>query len=343
MSRERICVEKVTDQKELDDIHDPTHSDEQVQHLRAAFVKTKLWPQRATIRIGFVEDKKPDVPITSLSSLRRVSDGGKMDPLQESVSDSINIKEKIKQIVRQRIQPLVNLTLTFVDDPDQAQVRIGFDPDGGAWSLVGTDCLKQKTGATMNLGWFDVGTVLHEFGHMLGMIHEHQNPRGEDIKWDKDEVYKWAKDTQGWDRQTTDTNIFARYERDSINGSDFDPLSIMLYFFPANLTTNDEGTHQNLMFSGPDVVWINKMYPTDNPDAAAQFYDNVYSETLSNAVAQSDRLAESYGRKGGSLQKIVVALSIVIVILVAIGIGYALYVHLGSKRKKIWSIDLTDL
>jgi len=50
----------------------------------------------------------------------------------------------------------------------------------------------------MNFGWFDDNTsdsefsrtVIHEFGHALGMIHEHQHPLAA-IPWDKDKVYTY--------------------------------------------------------------------------------------------------------------------------------------------------------
>jgi hypothetical protein len=41
---------------------------------------------------------------------------------------------------------------------------------------------------TMNLGFFDKATVLHEFGHAIGLIHEHQSPFKGGFEWDKDEV-----------------------------------------------------------------------------------------------------------------------------------------------------------
>ena len=64
-------------------------------------------------------------------------------------------------------------------------VRIAFDPKGGLWSYVGIYVLtiSDKTEPTMNLGWikdtkvtnaYDRGTILHEWGHTLGLLHEHQ-------------------------------------------------------------------------------------------------------------------------------------------------------------------------
>ena len=69
-----------------------------------------------------------------------------------------------------------NLTFDFNDAPG-ADIRITFDPQLGAWSYVGTDCkgipLNQ---ATMNLGFLDGGTTAHEFGHAIGLAHEHNRP-----------------------------------------------------------------------------------------------------------------------------------------------------------------------
>ena len=40
----------------------------------------------------------------------------------------------------------------------------------------------------MNLGFVDRSTVLHEFGHSLGLIHEHQSPFKGGFEWNKEEV-----------------------------------------------------------------------------------------------------------------------------------------------------------
>ena len=71
-----------------------------------------------------------------------------------------------------------NLHFEFGEAPD-AEIRVTFDEDDGAWSYVGTDNraipLDQPT---MNLGFLDGGTAAHEFGHAIGLAHEHQNPQG---------------------------------------------------------------------------------------------------------------------------------------------------------------------
>ena len=40
----------------------------------------------------------------------------------------------------------------------------------------------------MNLGFVDRPTVLHEFGHALGLIHEHQSPFKGGFEWNREEV-----------------------------------------------------------------------------------------------------------------------------------------------------------
>ena len=64
------------------------------------------------------------------------------------------------------------------------------DPCGtlaGSWSCVGTDIMKvEPSSPTMNLSWVsdtedtddtEQGVILHEFGHTIGLGHEHQSPK----------------------------------------------------------------------------------------------------------------------------------------------------------------------
>jgi hypothetical protein len=297
----KICVEKILPhhQDEYDNLKMQSNSESHFQKLHAAFITKKIWPQDSKIRIAFTESGN-NIKRTSISSIEQSSKKSeiplKIDPLQEVV-DSMTIQEAVKKIVKERIIPIVGLDIDFVENINDANVKVSFDPEGGAWSLVGTDCLYEK-GPTMNLGWFDVATTIHEFGHCMGMIHEHQNPSANPIEWNENAVYNWAKTTQGWDEQTTENNIINRYSISQINGSKFDPLSIMLYFFPAELTTNNQGTHENLRLSGYDVEYLSSIYPKSNmkPD---QFYEEIYHQSLESAKKDSKLGDSSSSSKEG--------------------------------------------
>lgn len=315
----KICVQKMLPhhKRELDSIQESGHSHQHVKRLSAAFFTKKIWPKGSKIKIAFMGTDK-QVTRTDMSGMKNI------DPLQKEVAD-LTVQQAIKKIVRERIQPLVNLDISFVDKPEQANVRISFDSNGGAWSLVGTDHLHERTEATMNLGWFDVPTTIHEFGHMLGMIHEHQNPHGEKIKWNEAKVYAWAKTTQGWSEETTRTNIIQPYETSTINGSNFDPLSIMLYFFPGSLTTNDKGTHQNLRYSGEDVLWIHNIYPSDSKITPDKFYKETYNQNIQTSIELSKKEAARFESGGGismSPKTMAIYISIFIVILLIIAIWW---------------------
>jgi|LakMenEpi03Aug12_release.lakeMendotaPanAssembly.Ray.scaffolds.fasta_scaffold17597_2 hypothetical protein len=279
---EKMCATKIF--PDANKMITPSPSKANDGRIRAAFYSQKVWKKNSEITISFVGDPTRISLSTSTDETE--------DPLQSQL-ENMNYKDAIKKIIMERLQPLVNLKFIFLDDNvNTALVRIDFDPNKGSWSLLGTDCMQNKDGPTMNFAWFDVGTVLHEFGHLLGMIHEHQNPRGEKIKWDANKVYKWAESTQGWDKKETDTNILNAYDIDHINGSDFDPLSIMLYFFPASLTTNGKGTKQNLRFSGIDVTWINKIYLRPDGPSPDIYYKSAYNVPLQTSIDKSRQLAK---------------------------------------------------
>lgn len=119
-------------------------------------------------------------------------------------------------------------------------MRIAFDPNGGSWSSVGKGALQIKDGKiTMNLGWIqdsahvsanDRGTILHEWGHALGMMHEHQSPaRGGTLTLIPEEVYKYYRASQGWDDPLIKSQVLDTYglEKTS-NFSKLDSRSIMM-------------------------------------------------------------------------------------------------------------------
>lgn len=331
IAQTRICVEKIHNHKnEYAKLKEMSNSQHHFDKLRAAFITKKIWPKDSKIRIAFIGEPN-SISRTSLNAIQDTvkSKNLKLDPLQISVND-MPIKEAIKKIVNERFVPLVGLDIKFVEDINLANVRISFDPDGGAWSLVGTDCLTEKAGnPTMNLGWFDVATTIHEFGHCMGLIHEHQNPSGNKINWNEDKVLRWARTTQGWDNKTTETNIIDRYSSDQINGSTYDPLSIMLYFFPGDLTLDNKGTQQNLRLSGVDVKYLSNIYPNQS-NSPEEFYKKAYNESLENAIKESDNTEDGGGEVMN--KKLWIGITIIVIIIILLGFLISFFSKTPTKK-----------
>jgi hypothetical protein len=170
----------------------------------------------------------------------------------------------------------IGLTFTEVASHDDAEIRIGFLKGDGAWSYIGRDILNQgQNERTMNFGWDltrnpnEIDTAVHEIGHTLGFPHEHQNPNA-GIVWDEDAVYKaLAGPPNYWSHQTTYWNIIRKISPDSVEGSKWDPNSIMHYPFEPGLIKEPRkyqtGLYPELGLSKKDIAQVKFFYPTLKP------------------------------------------------------------------------------
>ena len=252
--------------------------------FHAAFKKNLLWPDNSTIKIAFLpsdvlklcyclpEDQTKFQKSNPGVSLVPILNRENSDPLaleysrkwlQANGQEKLNVQKQAVKAVLNRYKGLMTLKFDFVEDSRNADIRILFKADNASWAFIGTanKSAKGEHGEQVHFGWFDIATIIHELGHALGMIHEHQNPiGGVTIDWDKRKVYKYFRCSQGWSDEMINNNILNPEDETTLNGSCFDPLSIMLYEYPACLTKNGVGTRFNQRLSAFDTYWLHKNY-----------------------------------------------------------------------------------
>jgi hypothetical protein len=181
-----------------------------------------------------------------------------------------------KNVVRRAFQAwkAVGIGLDFkeVNSRTDAEIRIGFQRGDGAWSYIGREILNLGADKrTMNFGWDlarrpdEVDTAIHEIGHTLGLPHEHQNPNA-GIVWNEEAVYAaLGGPPNNWDRNKTFHNIIRKIDPDTVQGSNWDPDSIMHYPFQAGLIDKPEQYRTGLDPAGGlserDKTWVKTFYP----------------------------------------------------------------------------------
>ena len=121
----------------------------------------------------------------------------------------------------------------------------------------------------MNFGWLTQDSspdevsrvVLHEFGHALGCVHEHQNPAG-GIQWNRAAVYEYyGGPPNNWSTAEIEHNIFQTYDEDLTVHTQVDPESIMMYPIPRDFTLDRFETELNTQLSPIDEEFIRRAYP----------------------------------------------------------------------------------
>ena len=250
-------------------IHHPESMTEKDFHIaRAAFLKKNIWDNGHTLRIAFLNG----------------SDDNK-SWVQQVINNNFILKKSF-----------IHINLDWDVPPQDSDIRIYFDPalmegkmgNSGSWSLIGTEVLDQQydsslpidqpPNATIHYSWLDqtedntgsapdgsaIGTgavVIHEFGHALGMIHEHQRS-DTGIVWNKQLVYCYFEGPPNdWDQSTVDENVFQTYDISTLNASAYDPKSIMEYYYPPSFFIQGPTLAYNVQLSDLDMEWLGKVYP----------------------------------------------------------------------------------
>lgn len=180
------------------------------------------------------------------------------------------LREKVKAVAQTWTgREMANVQFVFQRDTD-SMIRVSFR-EKGSWSAIGATCMSRKdvTRPTMNFGWLKSDSsddkvrraVLHEFGHALGLIHEHQHP-DHPIDWNRDAVIKdLSTGSNSWSLAEIEENMFGAYQRKETNFTSFDPESIMLYPIPKSWTRNRFSVGLNAKLSNNDKDFIRQQYP----------------------------------------------------------------------------------
>jgi hypothetical protein len=169
---------------------------------------------------------------------------------------------------------------------NEANIRIRFREEG-SYSYVGTDATKYPTADqhTMNLAfsfWREPknmkGTTMHEFGHALGLYHEHNSPNVA-YNWDEAQVIADVS-RHGWSENKIRANILNNLlasgkPRSAFFLTTFDPQSIMIYPIPKRwVSAADQADPERCPDTTSRYYCVAKNYELSDMDkqGIAQFY-----------------------------------------------------------------------
>jgi hypothetical protein len=217
------------------------NANEMATVARMALVNSKKWPTGARLRCRFLDG-------------------------------SSKMKKRVQAVAHQWEQHC-NLKFKFVA-LGAAEIRISFHADQGSWSAVGRDALNRAYfplhQPTMNYGWLRDDSpeaeyqrvVLHEFGHAISCIHEHQSPKF-NRTWNTQAVMQYFQGPPNfWSPADIEHNVLQKYSPSGMSATKYDPKSIMLYTFDDALFSDGLGpTNSNSSLSPSDIQMIKKMYP----------------------------------------------------------------------------------
>jgi hypothetical protein len=169
-------------------------------------------------------------------------------------------------------EPHVNLTFDFVEGTE-GEIRIRHNTYSFYASTIGTDALlvRDPENPTMHIAtdyWWDrcVPNIIHEFGHMLGLEHEHLHPEA-NIPWDKASLYKdrGVEDendpTYNQTKEKINEAFLNRLDPSEVNFSPYDSKSIMHYEIKQHWTLGDFTVAFNYTLSDADKAFVSNAYP----------------------------------------------------------------------------------
>ena len=181
-----------------------------------------------------------------------------------------------------------NIKFFFVDSGN-ADIRISFELHQCYCFVGSTAASIDQDKPTMNFGWkpddFDDSnhmfrqTVLHLFGHALGMIHVRKSPI---IRWNN-VIYDYYWDVYKWSRDYVDAEKILNYEYDP-SSQTLDNGSIMLYWYDSIMTGDRSSISLNKSISDKDKSFVLINYPNYMADIGVFTTDMIRSNGSATAI-----------------------------------------------------------
>ncbi|WP_438868853.1 M12 family metallopeptidase [Pseudomonas sp. L1(2025)] len=203
--------------------------------------KYRLWPQNSTITIAFMDTS----------------------PAHRAL---------IQKHIEKNYAHLINLKLNFVEGT-QGDIRISTSAAiAGDWSVVGTGALTVPANEpTMHLDPQNTEdifkmNILHEFGHALGLRHEHKHP-DRTLEFNLPKIYKLYMQQFNLDKIDVYEQILQKLNPADIIASDYDQKSIMHYNLSRLILWKQQSTGYNFNLSNADKALLQSIYPRPKPGA----------------------------------------------------------------------------
>jgi hypothetical protein len=192
---------------------------------------------------------------------------------------TFSFMEKVNKETADKIQSLANrwksspcnLDFKWTNDVNAADFRLAF-ADDGYWSYIGVDCRSiARNKPTMNLQ--GMGTpnfsekeglrvIPHEFGHAIGMPHEHTRKAIID-RLDPQKTIRVFRRDQGWNESTVRAQILTPISESALHGAtEPDDKSIMCYWFTGECTKDGKPIVGGSDLSPLDKEFASKIWPS---------------------------------------------------------------------------------
>jgi len=196
-----------------------------------------------------------------------------------------------------------------------SKIRVAFRKNQKSWSYIGNDSEKMDDdGASLNIQVRSSNrasieaSVLHELGHALGLVHEHQSPKAkcsDELKWD--EIFRRYSSLPQAQVKAMFETLAGDAERWRTTA--YDKTSIMHYFIPEALFSRGDQARcfagHNIVLSSLDQQFIREVYGSPGSVADAFGHMRASADVAGRAFARMNLAPQQVARLGQEVANVV--------------------------------------